>query len=431
MRESQAETRDAVAPAGRPDVFALAFAVTASLFFLWAVAHNLNDILVRQFETALQLSRAQASFIQLSFYLAYFVFAIPAGIAMRRLGLKRTMITGLLLFAAGAAAFYPAAEAGAYAPFLVALFVIASGIVCLEIAAGAFMVLAGPSQTSAFRINLAQAFNGVGAVTAPVIGGLFIFSGHERSAAELAGMSPAALAALRRSELHQVQIPYLCVAGAALLIALVIALVRYPAETPAPEERRADFLELLRAPGYLASVLAQFAYVGAQVATWSFFIDFARTTDPELSDRAAAYLLSAGFVLFTVGRFSGALALRFLPAPRVLMTYAALAIACLIGAVTLPGRASVGCLMAVSFFMSIMYPTLFDLGIKSADRQPRLGAAVMVMAIVGGALMPPLLGLAADRFGIRQAYWLLTANFALIAIYGFSRNRLARSRPAA
>jgi FHS family L-fucose permease-like MFS transporter len=430
MLGADSRGQDAAAATARP-IYALAFILTASLFFMWAIANNLNDILIRQFEKALQLTRPQASLIQFAFYIGYFVFAIPAGLLLRRIGLKWTMVVGLILFAAGAAGFYPAADFGAYGPFLTALFVIASGVVCLEIAAGAFMVLAGPPETSAFRINLAQAFNGVGSVVAPWIGGVFILSGHEYSQADIARMTPAALAAMKRFELHQVQLPYLAIAGVTLAIALLIALVRYPPERNEAQAGRARYGELLRSPGYFASIIAQFAYVGAQVAAWSFFIDFVKATEPQVTEQfAAKYLLAGCFVLFALGRFSGAVLLRFVNPAGALAAYAVLAVAGIAGAEVLGGPASIGSLMAVSFFMSIMYPTIFDLGVNSAGRQPQLGAAMMVMAIVGGALMPRLLSQADPLVGIRSAYWILVANFAVVGVYAWLQVKRAAAARA-
>jgi MFS transporter, FHS family, L-fucose permease len=411
--------------------YVAAFLLATSLFFMWAIAHNLNDILIRQFEKALQLSRAQASFIQIAFYVAYFVFAIPAGYLMRAVGLKRTMIAGLLLFAAGAAGFYPAAEIGAYGPFLLALFVIASGIICLEIAAGAFIVLAGPAESSAFRINLAQAFNGLGAVLGPIIGGMFIFSGREFLPSQLSRMSSAGLQQIRRVELHQVQLPYLAIGGVTLLIAAAIAIVKFPPQQKAALREKVSYARLLSSPMFLASVVAQFIYVGAQVATWSFTIDFVKATEPQLNEKVAAFLLSGSLVLFTLGRFVGALLMRVLRSTWILAVFAVSALACVGAAVTLGGKASIGCLMAVSFFMSIMYPTIFDLGVKGAGDQAHLGAAVMVMSIVGGAVTPPLLGVLSDHIGIRAAYGLIGLNFLLIAAFGVAASRSRRTGPFA
>ena len=397
--------------------FAAAFALVTSLFFLWAIAHNLNDILIKQFEKALQLSRLQASFIQIAFYVAYFIFALPAGYAMKRIGLKRSMVMGLFFYGVGAIAFYPAAEIGTFGAFLTALFVIAGGIVCLEIAAGAFIVLGGAPERSAFRINLAQAFNGLGAVVAPIIGGMFIFSGQERSTAQVAQMSAASLAEFRVAELHQVQAPYLLIGIVAFAIAALIAITRFPAESRSNASQPVSYGALFRQRTFTAAVAAQFAYVGAQVAVWSFFIDFVKDTQPEIEERTAAYLLSASLFLFMLGRFGGSLLLRSVKAPSALIAYGALACCATCGAVATTGYFSIACLMAISFFMSIMYPTIFALGIAAAREQSQIGAAVMVMTIVGGAVIPPALGSLADHFGVRPAYLLILTCFAVVIFF--------------
>jgi FHS family L-fucose permease-like MFS transporter len=397
--------------------FAAAFVLVTSLFFLWAIAHNLNDILIKQFEKALQLSRLQASFIQIAFYLAYFIFALPAGYAMKRIGLKRSMVMGLFFYGVGAIAFYPAAQIGTFGAFLTALFVIAGGIVCLEIAAGAFIVLGGAPERSAFRINLAQAFNGLGAVVAPIIGGMFIFSGHERSIAQMAQMSAAGLAEFRAAELHQVQAPYLLIGMLAFAIAALIAISRFPAESRSNASQAVSYGALFRQRTFTAAVAAQFAYVGVQVAVWSFFIDFVKDTRPEIEERTAAYLLSASLFLFMLGRFSGSLLLRSVKAPSALIAYGALACCATCGAVATTGYFSIACLMAISFFMSIMYPTIFALGIAAAREQSQIGAAVMVMTIVGGAVIPPALGFLADHFGVRHAYLAILICFSVVILF--------------
>jgi MFS transporter, FHS family, L-fucose permease len=408
--------------------FAAAFALVTSLFFLWAIAHNLNDILIKQFEKALQLSRLQASFIQIAFYVAYFIFALPAGYAMKRIGLKRSMVMGLAFYGVGAIAFYPAAEIGTFGAFLTALFVIAGGIVCLEIAAGAFIVLAGAPERSAFRINLAQAFNGLGAVVAPIIGGIFIFSGHERSTAQMAQMSAASLAGFRVSELHQVQAPYLLIGIVAFAIAGLIAMAQFPAESRTSASQPVSYRALFRQRAFVGAVAAQFAYVGAQVAVWSFFIDFVKDTRPEIEERTAAYLLSASLFLFMLGRFSGSVLLRSVNAPSALTAYGVLACCATCGAVATTGYCSIACLMAISFFMSIMYPTIFALGIAAAGEQSQIGAAVMVMTIVGGAVIPPALGFLADHFGVRPAYLAVLVCFAVVIIFAKLERGGARVR---
>jgi MFS transporter, FHS family, L-fucose permease len=400
--------------------FAVAIALVTSLFFLWAIAHNLNDILIKQFEKALSLSRFEASFIQIAFYVAYFIFALPAGYAMKRIGLKRSMVMGLGFYGVGAIAFYPAAEIGTFGTFLTALFVIAGGIVCLEIAAGAFIVLEGAPERSAFRINLAQAFNGLGAVVAPIIGGMFIFSGHDNPVEKMVQMSAASLAEFRAAELHQVQTPYLIVGIIAFAIAMLIGTTRFPPDNRAGAAQPVSYAKLFRQRAFSAAVAAQFAYVGAQVAAWSFFIDFVKVTRPDIEERSAAYLLSASLLLFMIGRFTGSFLLRFMKAPNALIVFGLLACCTTIGAVATAGYLSIACLMAVSFFMSIMYPTIFALGIEAAREQGQIGAAVMVMAIVGGAVIPPALGYVADHNGIRPAYLVLLLCFAVVILFARS-----------
>jgi MFS transporter, FHS family, L-fucose permease len=405
------------AAAGVDRPFTVAFILVTSLFFMWAIAHNLNDILIKQFQKALQLSRGEASFIQVAFYLAYFVFSLPAGYAMKRIGLKQTMILGLTLYGVGAVAFYPAAEIGTFPTFLAALFVIASGIVCLEIAAGAFIVLAGTRERSAFRINLSQAFNGLGAVIAPVIGGRFIFSGRIESADPSRMRLTSEVMASRSFELHQVQLPYLFIGLAAFMVAVLIGITRFPGQGRAASGP-VLYSKLFRERTFCSAVIAQFFYVGAQVSVWSFFIDFVRDTRPDIAERSAAYLLSASLFLFMLGRFTGSVLLRYVRAPTVLICYGALAACMVLGAALCTGTLSVACLMAISFFMSIMYPTIFGLGVEAAREQAQIGAAVMVMTIVGGASIPPVLGFLADHVGIRCAYLVLIVCFIVVVWFG-------------
>ena len=287
--------------------FIVAYVLVTSLFFMWAIALNLNDILIKQFEKALQLFRVEASFIQVAFYIAYLIFALPAGYVMKRIGLQRTMVLGLALYGAGAIAFYPAAEIGTFGTFLTALFVMASGIVCLEIAAGAFIVLGGAPERSAFRINLAQAFNGLGAVVSPIIGGLFILSGVERSPDQMAKMSPANLTAFRAFELHQVQTPYLVIGIVALAIALLIGMTRFPAESLSKAKYPVSYGRLFRERTFTGAVAAQFFHVGAQIAAWSFFIDFVKDARPDIDEQALRKhtCCPSASSLFMVGRFTG------------------------------------------------------------------------------------------------------------------------------
>lgn len=401
----------------------LGFAAVASLFFLWAVANNLNDILIRQFQKALELSRGEAGLIQFVFYIAYFLVALPAGILLERVGYRGGLLAGLLIYALGCLLFYPAAEMRSYIAFLGALFVIASGVAILETAANPYVARFGPPETAAQRLNLAQAFNGVGAFAAPLIGGLFIFSGVELSADMLSNLSPAERELHHAREAQQVQMPYLVLAGAVLLVAAVIATVRLPsgevtddrADAQGPHDGAASALAI---PHLRGAIVAQFFYVGAQVVVWSFFVDFAIDSVPAVSERQAAFLLSVSLGLFMLGRFAGSALIATVGPPRMLMVAAICAAALTAGAGLLSGWPALICLIAVSLFMSIMFPTIFALGLRDAGRHTKRGSAYIIMAILGGAIFPPLAGLLADLAGHSRAITPLAfGSFVIVALF--------------
>ncbi|WCM28634.1 L-fucose:H+ symporter permease [Sphingomonas sp. QA11] len=399
--------------------FRWGFVLVVSLFFLWALANNFNDILIRQFQKSLGLNRAEAGFIQFVFYIGYFVVALPAGLLMRRFGYRAGILTGLCLYAGGALLFYPASQMLSYAMFLFALFVIAAGAACLETTANAYTAAFGNPDTAVQRLNLAQAFNGLGGFIAPIVGGLLIFSGIEHSGETLVAMSPSELAAYRAMEATTVQLPYLLLAGAALAVAAAVAFAPLPearSSTTAP--LGAQFAALIRHRPLIGAVIAQFFYVGAQVGIWSFFIDFVKDVAPEISERNAAFLLSVSLVLFMIGRFSGA-ALMWRVRPATLLGIYAVVNILLCGlAATGLGVASLAALILASFFMSIMFPTIFALGVEDLDTARPLGSSLIIMAIIGGAIFPPLMGAIAERAGgVPAALLLPLACFAVIAGY--------------
>jgi MFS transporter, FHS family, L-fucose permease len=395
------------------------FALVVSLFFLWALANNFNDILIRQFQKSLGLDRAQAGFIQFVFYIGYFVVALPAGLLMRRFGYRAGILTGLSLYAAGAALFYPASLMLEYGMFLFALFVLAAGAACLETSANAYIGYFGDPRSAVPRLNLAQAFNGLGATLAPTIGGLLIFSGVEHSANTLSSMSAAELAAYRASEATTVQLPYALLAIAAIGLAIAVAVVRLPGvPRDAGLPLRAQFAAVLRNRALTGAVAAQFFYVGAQVGIWSYFIDFVKDVTPWISERQAAYLLSISLVLFMVGRFTGtALMARIRPAV-LLGLYAIACIVCCAVAASGSGVVAVGALMLVSLFMSIMFPTIFALGVETLGDARPLGSSFIIMAIIGGALFPPMMGIVSvEAASLHAAMLLPLACFVVVAIY--------------
>ncbi len=398
------------------------FALVTSLFLLWAVANNLNDVLIRQFQKSLGLNRAEAGFIQFVFYIAYFTMALPAGLLMRRFGYKAGILVGLSLYAAGALLFYPASLARTYGAFLSALFVIAAGAAFLETAANPYIAAFGDPTRASQRLNLAQAFNGFGGFLAPVIGGLFIFSGVEHSAGSLGAMTPVQREAYRIAEAQTVQLPYITLAVIVLLVGVGIALTRLPAmradgeAPPLSSQLRA----VLRQRSLIGATIAQFFYVGAQVGIWSFFIDFVKDSTPGVSERQAAYLLSASLVLFMIGRFVGTALMTKVRPVTLLGTFAVINIGlCAVAAAT-SGQVAVGAFMLTSLFMSIMFPTIFALGVQNLGPLAPLGSSCIIMAIIGGAIFPPMMGLVATQSGSMHAAILLPLGCFLV-VAGYAR----------
>jgi FHS family L-fucose permease-like MFS transporter len=414
--------------------YMLGFALVTSLFFLWAIANNFNDILIRQFQKALDLNRAQAGFIQFVFYLGYFLVALPAGLLMRRFGYRAGILAGLGLYAAGALMFYPAAEMRAYGAFLAALFVLASGAAFLETAANPYIVAFGDPARASQRLNLAQAFNGFGGFLAPILGGMFIFSGVEHSTAAVAGMSVTKLEAYRLAEARMVQAPYLVLAAVVIVIAIAIAVTKLPsvAVTDAKAgEQPVGLTRLLRIPALRGAVIAQFFYVGAQVGIWSFFVDFIKDIRPETPERTAAYLLSASLILFMAGRFVGVALMQRWSGTRLLGLYAIANMALCAAAILAPGEIAIGALILTGFFMSIMFPTIFALGVKDLGPAASLGSSLIIMAIIGGAVFPPMMG-AVDHYAgsLRLALLSPLACFAIVALYARSVAGVTRSVPS-
>ena len=389
-----------------PKEFKLAFVLVTSLFFLWAIAHNMNDILIRQFQKALDLSRGQASFIQISFYLAYFFAAVPAGIIMKKMGFKKAIIIGLSLYALGAALFYPAAEVRSYGFFLVALFILASGIVFLETSGSGYITLVGDPATSARRINFSQSFNGLGAISAPIIGGLIIFSGVEYSPEQLANMSTQAIDSYRAIEAKQVQMPYVVISFILILLTLLIVVTKFPQTrfTNSSTIKSNPMTSVFKKRSFTKALAGQFFYVGAQIGIWSYFIDFAIETNAGTAEKTAAFYLSASLVAFMLGRFIGTYILKFV-APRVLLVrYAIACSALLVIAILTTGNVAILALGATSFFMSIMFPTIFALGVEELGDHAELGASLIIMTIISGAMIPPMMGFLADGLSVQWSY---------------------------
>lgn len=307
--------------AGQSRSYIIPFALLCSLFFLWAVANNLNDILLPQFQQAFTLTNFQAGLIQSAFYFGYFIIPIPAGILMKKLSYKAGIITGLFLYALGAALFWPAAEIMNYTLFLVGLFIIAAGLGCLETAANPFVTVLGPESSGHFRLNLAQTFNSFGAIIAVVFGQSLILSNVPHQSQDvLDKMSPEQLSAYKHSLVLSVQTPYMIIVAIVLLVALLIMLTKFPAlQSDNHSDAKqgsfsASLSRLARIRHWRWAVLAQFYYVGAQMACWSYLIRYAVEEIPGMTAGFAANYLTGTMVCFFIGRFTGTwLISRFAP----------------------------------------------------------------------------------------------------------------------
>jgi FHS family L-fucose permease-like MFS transporter len=399
------------------------FVLVTVLFFLWGMSNNLTDILVQQFRKSFELSQFGAQLVQTANFFGYFCMAIPAALVMRRFGYKTGMVIGLLLFGTGMVLFWPAAVSGQYVPFLVALFTVGCGASVLETAANPFMAQFGPAETSERRLNFAQAFNPPGTILGVVIGSQFIFSGVELKAPQVAAMKLAGTYAVYlHSELMRVVPTYLALGSAVLLFALVISRMKFPAihsEHDAEPGDHGSFGALLHYPQLWFAVAANFCNVGAQVSTWSSLIPYMKQYT-SVSERTAAHYLAATLVVMATGRFATTPLMKYISANKLLGAYGAANVLLVALAITRPGMLGAYAIVASSFFISIMFPTIFALGLKGLGANTKLAGSFLVMAIVGGAIFPPLLGLVAKASGsVATGYLVPLCGFAGVALYGF------------
>jgi FHS family L-fucose permease-like MFS transporter len=402
--------------------YLLPLILVTSLFFFWAFLHNLNPILIPHLKKACELTDTQSSFIDSSIYFGYFLMAIPAGIFMHNRGYKKGILAGLTLFALGYLLFIPAASTRSYIFFLGSLFIVASGAAFLETVANPYVTLLGDKESSERRLNFSQSFNGLGAVIAPILGGQFILSGIEHTKEELQQMKISGqLNAYLQSEANTVKIPALVMACVILVVWLLFYFTKFPEvkEPDADAEPNKFSASVLRHSHLRWAVIAQFFYVGAQVGVGSFFVRFSRYVI-DMPEKETAfrwgYIAMAGFM---VGRFTGTFFMRYIQPAKLLSIYALINIALLALAVTAKGNLAVYAVMASPFFMSIMFPTIFALGIKELGEETKLAAAFLVMSIIGGGLAPIAMGFISDKTGSMQiAYVVPLLCFFFVLYYG-------------
>ena len=410
------------------------FALITCLFLLWGFAHGLLDVLDKHFQNTLHVSKAESGFVQFSLYIGYLVMAYPAGSFMKRYGYKKGIVMGLSLFAVGAFLFYPAAKLAAFIPFLLALFVIACGLSCLETAANPYTTVMGPPPGAARRINIAQSFNGLGWILGPLMGGLFIFG------AERAGNAGTFDSLVR---------PYMWVGCIVVGMALVFVFTRLPSIREANEAGIAESApakELLKYPGFILAVVAQFLYVAAQTGVNSFFINYVTETIaglqpavagvmehlgqfgavfmPKNPEQAASLILALGGMgSFWIGRLAGAWIMKYVAPQRLLAVYGTINTILMAVVVIRLGWLSVIALFSTYFFMSVMFPTIFALGIRGLGPLTKKASSFLVMAVAGGAFCPPVMGVIADHSGMSIAFLLPMVCFAFIAWYAMSRKK--------
>ncbi len=402
----------------------IGFVAIVSLFFLWALAHNLNPILIPHLKKACSLNDMQSALVDACFYIAYFVMAIPAGLLIKRFGYQKTIVFGLLLFAFGAFLFYPAASARSYAFFLSALFIIASGLTFLETAANPYVSILGKPETATQRLNFAQSFNGLGAGLAGFLGGKYILSGKVINTESLSGLDAASVEQLLQAEANMVQIPYLIIGSIVFLVALMFMWLPLPQMNVEEQEKKSDILNLLGNKNLRQALLAQFFYVGAQVGIGSFFIRYC-LQDQVLQEKTAASYLSIALFLFMSGRFLGSWIMKYIASNKLLAAYSIINIALLLTSIFAGGTIGIYTLMATQFFMSIMFPTIFSNGIKGLGSDMQIASSLMVMTIVGGAICPLAMGAISDASEIRFAFLVPIISFGII--YLFANNQLKTS----
>lgn len=375
------------------------FVLVTALFFLWALPNNLNDILIPQFMKSFELSRLQAGLVQSAFYLGYFLLAMPAALIMEKYNYKTGLILGLLLFATGCFLFWPAASAGSYGFFLFALFIIASGLAFLETGSNSFIAVLGDPDTSEHRLNFSQSFNPLGSMTGVIIGTVFIFSGTELSNIQIDTMKSAGTYnSYLHEEIMRVGPPYVVIGTIILFWAFLIWRTKFPVEkklTSAGGNEKGKLSALLHYPHFIKGVVAQFFYVGAQVGTWSFMIQYLKDY-MQKSEKEAGAMLFISILAFGIGRFvATALMKRFEP-KKLMGAYGIINVVLCATAITLPGFIGGWSLVFTGFFMSLMFPTIFALGIKGLGPNTKLGGSMIIMAIIGGAVWTPLMGMISD-----------------------------------
>jgi FHS family L-fucose permease-like MFS transporter len=398
-------------------------AIVTTLFFMWGFLTCLNDILVPHLKSIFDLSYARVMLVQFAFFSAYFLFSVPWSKVVNRIGYQRTMVVGLLTMALGSFLFLPAASAASYPLFLTALVVLAAGITGLQVSANPYVVVLGKPETASSRLDLTQAFNSLGTTVAPKLGGLLILATAPMGMEELHQLSPHALHAYRVQEAASVKMPYTVICVALVLLAVVIGTFKLPKIAHAEHRSGVDDT-VWKHPNLILGAVGIFAYVGAEVSIGSFLVNFFGL--PQIAGFSAK--TAAGFVSFywggaMIGRFLGAGLLRRIKPGNLLALCAICAATLVTVSMVLGGHTAMWSILAVGLFNSIMFPTIFSLGVAELGPLTGSGSGILTMAIVGGAILPVVQGIIADHVGIHHAFLLPVLCYLYILFYGLRGSR--------
>ena len=397
------------------------------LFFMGGLLTSLNDVLIPHLKAIYTLSYVQAMLVQFCFFGAYAIISLPAGILIKKIGYQKGAVTGLLIAAAGCALFYPAA-AGSYAMFLFAFFILAGGLTVLQVAANPYVAVLGPPKTASSRLNLTQAFNSLGTTIGPVVGGALILSGAVFSADQVAALRAVERAAHYAKEAAAVQVPYLGLAAALVLVAALFAMARLPKISHAedPTAAAGDTAQsALSHPNLLLGAIGIFLYVGGEVSIGSFLISF--LSEPHiggLTAVAAARYVAVYWGGAMVGRFIGSVVMQKVSPGKALAFNSAMVIALLLLAVFGTSTLAMWAVLAIGLFNSIMFPTIFTMALHRLGKLTGQASGILCMAIVGGALVPFAQGMAADALNVQKSFLVPTVCYAFILFYGLKFAKL-------
>jgi MFS transporter, FHS family, L-fucose permease len=399
----------------------VALAVVTSLFFMWGFVTVLNDVLVPHLKSIFDLNYAQASLIQFAFFLAYFIFSIPSAKLIDSIGYKKTMVVGVVVMGLGALLFIPSAMVPSYPLFLAALMVLAGGITALQVAANPYVAVLGSPETASSRLNLSQAFNSLGTAIAPYLGGRLILSATARDMNVVRQMSVDTLQAYRVQEASSVKLPYFVIGLALIVLGVAIALFKLP-PMPGAEHHKGDSSAggVWRHRNLVLGVVGIFVYVGAEVSIGSYLINYlSQTNIGNISEIAAAKYVSFYWGGAMVGRFIGSAILQKVRTGTVLGLAALAASGLVCITIVTSGHVAMWSIIFVGFFNSVMFPSIFTLGIAELGPLTGDGSGLLIMAIVGGALIPFAQGAMADRIGLHHAFILPAICYLYIVYYAF------------